>query len=389
MARASPPVTGGATTRRSWCGTAGSSRPSRWRSSPRGPRRPSSRPRRTLDLDGRALLPGLIDLHTHLLLHPYDESVVGRAGPEGAARAADDPRGRCRRSATLEAGFTTIRELGTEGAGFADAALRDAIRLGIAVGPRIFATTRAIVATGCYGPLGFEPRAAIPKGAQEADGADAIRKAVREQIAAGADWIKLYADYRRRAGEAATPTFSLDELKAAVDEASTAGRKVAVHATTDEGIRRALLAGAATIEHGDGASDATLALMKERGTVLCPTLAAVEALALSRDGSRARAAAAARARQGRRPSRARAGVTIACGSDAGVFAHGTNAREIELLVACGAHDRRGAARGDLHRGARARPRATSGASSRARPPTSSRSTAIRSRTSARCAASRS
>jgi imidazolonepropionase-like amidohydrolase len=288
-----------------------------------------------LDLDGRALVPGLIDLHTHLLLHPYDETpwdeqVLKEALELRTLRASVAAR------ATLAAGFTTIRELGTEGAGFADVALRDSIAKGTLSGPRIFAATRAIVATGCYGPAGYEPRADLPKGAQEADGADGVRKAVREQIAAGADWIKLYADYRRRGGEAATPTFSDAELRAAVEEAASAGRRVAVHATTDEGMRRAVTAGAATIEHGDGASDATLALMKERGAALVPTLAAVESIALQSGWkpSDAPPPRLARAKDVVRRAHA-AGVTIACGSDAGVFAHGQNARELELLVEAG------------------------------------------------------
>src|SRR5204863_575133 len=134
--------------------------------------------------------------------------------------------------AILAAGFTTVRDLGTEGAGFADVALRDAVASHLIPGPRVLATTRALVATGCYGPAGFDPRWSVPKGAQEADGADGVRRAVREQIAAGADWIKVYADYRRAKGAKATPTFSLEELKAAVDEARSAGLRVAAHATT-------------------------------------------------------------------------------------------------------------------------------------------------------------
>jgi imidazolonepropionase-like amidohydrolase/ketosteroid isomerase-like protein len=290
-----------------------------------------------LDLNGRALIPGLVDLHTHLLLHPYDETpwdeqVLHESLELRTVRATVAAR------ATLEAGFTTIRELGTEGAGIADVALRDSIRAGTLVGPTIVATTRAIVASSCYGPSGLDPRAqaAIPKGAQEASGADDVRRVVREQVAAGADWIKVYADYRRAKGDVATPTFTLDELRAAVDEAHSAGRKVAAHATTDEGIRRAVLAGVATIEHGDGASDATLALMKEKGVVLVPTLAAVEALALQsgwrRDTPRPPRFESALDVVRRAKS---VGVTVANGSDAGVFAHGTNARELELLVAAG------------------------------------------------------
>ena len=174
-----------------------------------------------LDLDGLTLLPGLIDLHSHLLLHPYDEAPwtdqVLRESLELRTIRAVVAAGR-----TLEAGFTSLRDLGTEGAGFADVALRDAIEKGIIPGPRIFTTTRAIVATGCYGPSGFDPRWEVPKGAQVADGVDGVRRAVREQIAAGADWIKVYADYSRRPGETPTPTFSQEELDALVHEARTA-----------------------------------------------------------------------------------------------------------------------------------------------------------------------
>ncbi len=291
---------------------------------------------RVVDLEGRALIPGLIDLHTHLLLHPYDEApwdeqVLREPLELRTIRATTAAR------ATIEAGFTTIRELGTEGAGFADVALRDAIRAGLIVGPRIVATTRAIVAASCYGPAGFDSRVAVPQGAQEVNGPDAMRGAVREQIAAGADWIKVYADYRRRAGDPATATLTEEELCAAVAEATSAGRRVAAHATTDEGIRRALEAGVATIEHGDGASDATLARMQERGVALCPTLAAVEALALQhgwKRDSEPRPERLTRALDAVRRAQA-VGVTIACGSDAGVFAHGANAREIELLVEAG------------------------------------------------------
>ena len=288
-----------------------------------------------IDLAGLVLVPGLIDLHTHLLLHPYDETpwndqVLKEALELRTIRAVTAAR------ATLEAGFTTVRELGTEGAGFADVALRDAIAMGLVPGPRIFAATRAIVASGAYGPEGFDPRWDVPKGAQVADGADGVRRAVREQIAAGADWVKLYADYPRRPGAASTPTFSLEELAAAVDEARSAGLPVAAHAHTAEGIRRAVLAGVTTIEHGDGATAEVLALMRRRGVALCPTLAAVEAVSRyagwrpgQPEPQRLRDARAGFARA------LAAGVTIANGSDAGVFAHGDNARELELLVAWG------------------------------------------------------
>jgi imidazolonepropionase-like amidohydrolase len=280
------------------------------------------------------LLPGLIDLHTHLLLHPYDETswddqVLKESLEARTIRAVVQAR------ATVRAGFTTIRDLGTEGAGFADVALRDSIRSGTIEGPRIFAVTRAIVASGCYGPFG-DPRHETPKGAEEATGVDGVRKAVRGQLAAGADWIKLYADYHRGDGRPTTATFTVDEIAGAVQEAATAGVPVAAHATIPEGIQRALDGGVRTIEHGTGATSEQLARMRDKKVVLCPTLAASEAMALYGGW-----------RPGREPHRriveARemfrraldSGVTIANGSDAGVFAHGTNVREIELMVEYG------------------------------------------------------
>ena len=281
-------------------------------------------------LDG-FVIPGLIDLHTHLLLHPYDEAswddqVLKESLELRTIRAT------VAAATTLRSGFVAVRDLGTEGAGLADIALRTAIAQGMIQGPRVFASTRAIVALGCYGPN--LANGAVPKGAQEVNGADAARAAAREQIAAGADWIKVYADYRRAPGGGATPTLSEAELAAICDEAKSAGVPVAAHASTDEGIRRAVLAGVRTIEHGTQASDATLQLMAERGVVLCPCLAANEAIV--RYAGR-RGAAAARLDPGRvTVQRALGkGVTVACGTDAGVFRHGDNARELELLVAAG------------------------------------------------------
>jgi imidazolonepropionase-like amidohydrolase len=285
------------------------------------------------------VIPGLIDLHSHLLLHPYDEApwddqVLREALELRTIRATVAAR------RTLEAGFTTLRDLGTEGAGFADVALRDAIAARMIPGPRLVVVTRALVATGCYGPSGFDPRWEVPSGALVADGADGVRVAVRQQIAAGADWIKVYADYRRRAGDPATPTFSGAELAAIVDEARSAGLHVAAHATTDAAIARAVRAGVRTIEHGTGASAETLALMRERGVALCPTLAASEAIARYagwRPGQPHRQPEPERLREARAliERALAAGVVIANGSDVGVFAHGDNARELELLVACG------------------------------------------------------
>jgi imidazolonepropionase-like amidohydrolase len=202
-------------------------------------------------------------------------------------------------------------------------------------GPRVFAATRALVATGSYGPSGFDPRWDIPKGAQVVDGSIEMRKAVREQIAAGADWIKVYADYRRRPG-ITTPTFTQEEMAAAVDEARSAGLPVAAHAYTEEGIRRAVLAGVATIEHGTGVTDELLALMKQKGVALVPTLAASEAVSRYA-GWKPGEPEPQRVKEAREMfARAlKSGVTIANGSDVGVFAHGKNARELELMVAYG------------------------------------------------------
>jgi imidazolonepropionase-like amidohydrolase len=288
-----------------------------------------------IDGTGFWLMPGLIDLHSHLLLHPYNEK------PWNSQVLFESLETRTIRATvaahdTLIAGFTTLRDLGTEGAGFADVALREAIQQRLIPGPRLYVVTRAIVARGCYGPTSVDSRWEFPQGAQEANGADGVRAAVREQIAHGADWIKVYADYSRGLDSEATPTFSQDELNALVDEARAANRSVAAHATTDEGIRRAVLAGVKTIEHGYGAGEATLKLMRERGVVLCPTLAASDAVARY-GGWNGLEPAPPRVAQSRAAFKAalRGGVTIANGSDVGVFAHGDNARELELMVNAG------------------------------------------------------
>jgi len=287
---------------------------------------------RRVDLSGKVLIPGLIDLHTHLLLHPYDETPWNDQVLKESLELRTI-RGVVAARATLAAGFTTIRELGTEGAAFADVALRDAVAMGMIPGPRIFAATRALVAEASYGPSGFDPRWRVPKGAQEVNGADEVRRAVRQQIAAGADWIKVYADYRRKPGDASTPTFTVEELRAAVDEATSAGLPVAAHAATDEAIHRAVTAGVKTIEHGYGASAEVLARMRDQGVVLCPTVAAGWAISRQQgwDGSEPAPPRVLDARALMRRALA-SGVIVALGSDAGVFAHGDNALELELLV---------------------------------------------------------
>lgn len=295
----------------------------------------SQSPRGATDVDhdfGEAwLLPGLIDLHTHLLLQPYDQmswddQVLTESTELRTLRALRHAE------RTFAAGFTVVRELGTEGAGLADVALRDATWQSLLLGPEVLASTRAIVATGCYGPRADDPT--VKKGAQVADGEDGVRKAVREQVAAGADWIKVYADYRRAPGAAATPTYSQAELTALVAEASSAGVPVAAHASTDEGIRRAVLAGVRTIEHGTMVGEETLRLMQERGVVLVPCLAANEAIVryAGHQGPVVERLNAAKIAFQRALA---AGVPIACGSDAGVFAHGDNVRELELMVEYG------------------------------------------------------
>ncbi len=288
----------------------------------------------TITLPGTTLLPGLIDAHVHLFLHPYNEApwndqVLKEPLALRTVRAAANAR------ATLTAGFTTVRDLGTEGAGYADVGLKAAIAQGIVPGPRMLVATRALVATGSYGPKGFDPGFDVPQGAEEADG-PALVAAARRQIGRGADVVKLYADYRWGPGEPSRPTFSTDEMRAVVDATHAAGRKVAAHASSVEGMRRAIVAGVDTIEHGDGGTAEIFALMKARGVALCPTLAAGDAIERYRgwNGGAPEPASIIAKRASFAAARA-AGVTLCVGGDTGVFAHGANAREIELMVAWG------------------------------------------------------
>jgi imidazolonepropionase-like amidohydrolase len=285
-----------------------------------------------VDLPGMTLLPGLIEGHSHVLLHPYNEAswndqVLREPLGLRTARAVNHLR------ATLDAGFTTIRDLGTEGAAYADADLKQAVELGIVPGPRLLVTTRAIVATGSYGPKGFATEWRVPQGAEEADGVDPLIRVVRDQIGRGADWIKVYADYRWGARGEAAPTFSQEELALIVQTARSSGRAVAAHAATPEGMRRAVVAGVETIEHGNDGTPDVFRLMAQRGVALCATLAATEAIAqyAGWNGEAPEPPAVARKRQSFKAA-LDAGVTIVTGSDVGVFAHGDNARELELMV---------------------------------------------------------
>ncbi len=287
---------------------------------------------KVIELPGTTLLPGLVEGHSHILLHPYNETVWNdQVLHEGlalrAARAVNHLQ------ATLMAGFTTVRDLGTEGAAYADVELKQAVQQGIVPGPRVLASTRAIVATGAYGPKGFALEFRVPQGAEEAD-IDSVARVVRDQIGHGADWVKLYGDYRWGPHPGAHPTFSLEEMKLAVDTAKSAGVPVAVHTATPEGMRRAILAGAETIEHGDAGTPEVFKLMVEHHVALCPTLAAGDATSQYagwKKGQQPEPNGILRKRASFKAA-LDAGVTILSGSDVGVFAHGENAREIEMMV---------------------------------------------------------
>ena len=286
-----------------------------------------------VDLPGMTLLPGLIEAHSHMFLHPYNETswndqVLKEPLALRVARATVHAR------KTLMAGFTTVRDLGTEGAGYADVGLKEAIEQGIVPGPRMLVATRAIVAQGSYGPKGFDPRWDVPQGGEEAGGVDDLTRVVRDQIGKGADWVKIYADYRWGPHGEARPTFTLDELKLAVEIANSSGREVTVHSTTAEGMRRAVLAGVATIEHGDDGTPEVFKLMAEHGVALCPTLAAGDAILQYRGWRKGIDPEPEAIKRKRASFKAAldAGVTIISGSDVGVFSHGDNARELIMMV---------------------------------------------------------
>ena len=289
-----------------------------------------------VDLPGMTLMPGMIDLHSHVLLHPYNETnwndqVLKESLGLRVARAT------VHMQRTLRAGFTTLRDLGTEGAGDADVGLKRAVEQGIIEGPRMVVTTRAIVMRGSYGPSGFAPEVDVPQGAQEAGGPEELSQVVRDQIRRGADWIKIYADYRWGPNGTTRPGFTQAELALVVEIAEMSGRHVVAHANSAEAMRRATLAGVKTIDHGDDGTPDVFRLMKERGVVLVPTVSAGDAVLQYGGWKKGSAPEPARITSKRASVRAamEAGVTIANGSDVGVFAHGTNARELVMMVEYG------------------------------------------------------
>jgi imidazolonepropionase-like amidohydrolase len=287
-------------------------------------------------LPGATLLPGLIEGHSHLLLHPYNETpwndqVLREPLAYRVARAVNHAR------ATLMAGVTTVRDLGAEGAGYADVGLKRAIDEGIVPGPRMLVAGPAMVALGSYAPRGFAPEWSMPQGAEEASGLDGVMRVARDQIARGADFIKVYADYRYGPNGEAAPTFTLEELRRIVDVARSSGRPVVAHASTPEGMRRAIEAGIETIEHGDGGTAEIWRLMVERKVGFCPTLAAGDAITQYAGWKKGVDPEPARITAKRASFKAalEAGVTMCFGGDVGVYAHGDNVRELELMTTYG------------------------------------------------------
>ena len=289
-----------------------------------------------IELKGTTLLPGLIEGHSHLFLHPYnetswDDQVLKESRAERTARAVNHAK------ATLMAGFTTVRDLGTEGAMYDDAGLKKAIEKGVIPGPRMIVATRAIVARGAYGPKSESPDVDLPQGAEEVAGLEELSKAIRSQIGHGADVIKVYADYRYGPDGETQPTFSDIELGWLVGNTISSGRKAVAHASSPEGMKRAINAGVATIEHGDNGTPEVFKLMKEKNVALCPTLAAGDAIEQYLGWKKGTDPEPERITNKKKSFQQAldAGVTICMGGDVGVYTHGDNAREMELMVEYG------------------------------------------------------
>ena len=282
-----------------------------------------------IDLGAATVLPGLIDCHTHLLARIPDERYGYEINLLAKSQAYRALEGAANARATLQAGFTSVRDVENEGSGYADVALRDAIREGLVEGPRMQVATRGIAAVGQYEPFRTSPDlAAFPTGAQMVSGVEEARRAVREQLGRGADLIKIYADWRQ-------PTLTIPEIEVVVQEAHRAKRKVAAHATTPEGIRNAVLAGVDSIEHGHGADRGALELMKARGVYLVPTLSVMDAM-VAKEPAQWTSPRARSFLESIRQAMAIArelGVRIADGSDpAAVDRHGRNAEELESMT---------------------------------------------------------
>lgn len=282
------------------------------------------------------LMPGMIEGHSHLLLHPYNETpwtdqVLKESHAERAIRGANHAQ------ATLLAGFTCVRDLGSEGAAYVDVGLKQSIQKEVIIGPRMIVAGKAIVTTGSYGPKGFAEHVNTPLGAEAADGIDDLTKVVRDQIGHGADLIKVYADYRWGLNHTAQATFTQKELELVVELTNSSGRQVVAHAASEEGMRRAILAGVNTIEHGDGGTREVFELMKANNVALCPTLAAGDAIMQYNGWNKGVDPEPERIANKRKSFSLAlaAGVTIVAGGDVGVFPHGDNVRELEMMVEYG------------------------------------------------------
>lgn len=291
---------------------------------------------RTIALPGTTLMPGMIEGHSHLLLHPYNETPWNDQVLREplALRVA---RGVNHALATLMAGVTTVRDLGSEGAAYADVGLRQAINEGIVPGPRMLVAGPAMVVTGSYAPKGFAPEVTVPQGAEEADGLDGVVRVARGQIARGVDLIKIYADYRWGPNGEARPGFTLGEIERIVEAANSSGRPVVAHSSTPEGMRRAIMGGVETIEHGDEGTPEIWKLMVEKNVAYCPTIAAGDATSQYAGWKKGVDPEPARITRKRETFKAAlaAGVKMCFGGDVGVYAHGDNARELELMVEWG------------------------------------------------------